>query len=466
MAQSTKLQSHKRGQHNLSVDILACVGFLFLLGLSYLSQTGYPNEWSLDSISGILPIAVRWLCLSGGMLLSVLLGFSLSPKKATPSYYQILLRPIYIYLIFSLCALALRRMILQEDLDSVTVFEGLCSFSLSTNSKIFGIYFLLIIIAPFLNATFQGLKTKKARQLFLVVTALFTTLQPMLQWGDFALLPEWTKNLFPLAGYIGGLYIRRYHKSKDRLSMLIFAVLLFASEVFVTYAVSTSIYHKLYCPWLDSMATLPCLCIAMGIACMFVSKEEGDSSVHSFFKGACGGGLGALLLGESFLQGLKAALEERFPDLSTRLLFGLAIVPIVFILCTALSMILQAPFLGLRGMLKSTLDPEEIEDTSEAEDAEPSVNPQTSLLHEPTQSEWKNPCESSQDTAYQPKYAVNLSDNARETKPTSRKAVSPIQPSTITRSYSVDDILSEQGIAVKHVTSDVDDLISQLTLDR
>lgn len=509
----------KEKSRNLGIDILCCFGVMFLLGLSYFKAVGYP-EIPIDSYMSALPIAARWFCLSGAMLLASCTGYVLSTRKLSLSYFKIFGRLIYIYLICGAAAVGIRILLLHEEFTPLLLVQSLLDFTASETAKFAGMYFGLLLAAPFINAAFHGLKTRRARMAFLVAAALVSTLQPMLHYEGIYLIPEWCKGLFPLAGYIGGAYIRRYSKRRDIFSMIIFLLALCVAQTVVVLATSLPM-GIMYCPWLDSMASLPCLCIGMCLVGIFRSKRDGIGAGHRFFAGAAGGALAALLLGDPLLHALMAPLEESFPDLSMRLYAGFAAIPMLFIMCTAIGLILQTPFLLIRSAVRSkqadddTSEEAEVSaEEEEAEDlpeetaeipAEPVVSEEPEVPAEPEISETEEETvpaaseeepaeeeadEEEDDEAYEEfeEYEdtapeESIPEEIRTAEPAApptpepqsfapayepeipvRTAERPVQeiPSQ-PKSYTLDDILIEQGVPVKRKSSSVDDLIAELT---
>ncbi len=370
---------------NLGVDILCCLGVMFLLGLRFFDAVGLA-QIPVDSYAAALPIAARWLCLSGSMLLAACIGFVLSGRKFSVSYYKIFLRLIYIYLICSGCTLAIRHFVLDETLTVSQMLQSVFNFTTSGSAPYIGMYFGLLFVAPFINAAFHSLQSRKARQAFLVMTAAVSTLQPMLQFGEISIIPEFCKYLAPIAAYIGGAYIRRYSKRKDILSLVIFLIALCLAQTVVVLSVSMT-NGTITCPWLDSTATLPCLCIALSLLGIFRSRKNGSGSAHRFFGGAAGGVLAALLLGDPLMQSFMPILEDRFPILSMRLWAGLVIVPILFVIFTVLGLILQAPFLLIRRAIRGSDAEYEDEDSDDEEEETAEEIPEEEELPEESASE-------------------------------------------------------------------------------
>lgn len=508
----------KKHTHNLGIDLLCCLGAMMLLGLSYFDVMGFAQQ-PVDSYMAALPIAARWFCLSGALLLAGCMGFVMSGRKFSASYFKIFIRLIYIYLIGSAFSLLIRSFLLQETLTAVQIVQEFFSFGTSFLSPVVGMYFLLLLAAPFINAAFHDLGHRRPRQVFLVITAVFGTLQPILQFGGVTVFPAWCLTLAPIAAYIGGAYIKRYLKRRrDIVLMIIFLIAILACQTAVVLALSMA-KGELYCPWLDSMAALPTLCIALCLVGIFRSKRQGESVGHRFFGGAAGGMLLAMMLGDPLLRCLLPALEERFPDVSIRLWAGFGVVPILFILCTAVGLMLQFPLLAIRNAIISyrlsayELEEEETteEDTDESaaaddeipnemddeetaaaayelesndaddEEEETVVQKTVSLPLSYTQPLPQASENSSRHTitvpVVQPGMTVKLTQPPAEKpigvhevklperpieKPVEKPAAKPAPPPQ-PRNYTLDDILSEQGIQTKHMPDSVDDLIAELT---
>ncbi len=467
---------------NLGIDLLCCLGVMMLLGLQYLADTGF-TQAPVQSYTAVLPIAARWFCLAGAMLLAACMGYILSRKQFSGSYFKILIRLVYIYLIGGMCAMAIRRVMLHESLSLKDMLQSFGTFTVTGTGRIVGMYLALLLAAPFLNAAFHGLKRRQARQAFLVITAAVSTLQPMLLIHGVYVIPEWCKGLFPVVAYIGGAYIRRYSKRKDFISLLIFLISLCLAQTVVVLSISLT-KGIMYCPWLDSMASLPCLGIALSLLGMFRSKKEGCGTGHRLLACAANGALAALLLGEPFLDCLAPALYERFPSLSMRLFAGFAVVPMVFIICCTVGLIIQGPLFLIRQAIRSEGEEEEEDSREEAlssdakaeeeeedeayeGDFEPcgtapeaTMLPRSATIHPVPSAGTSNSRHTISVPVSHPQTQVKL------TQPPSEKPIGVREvklPEQKEKDYSIDEILGEQGVQVKHIPESVDDLIAALT---
>ncbi|MCR4646362.1 MAG: hypothetical protein K5695_13310 [Oscillospiraceae bacterium] len=348
---------------NLGIDILCCMGVMMLLCLQYIDTIGYFED-PVTSWATAAPIAWRWFCLSGAAVLSAGTGYILSSKKFSMGYFKIFIRLIYVYVICSLVAIAMRLTLLQEEMTLPEILQAFLRFQTTDTSSFAGMYFGILLAAPFLNAAFQGLPNRNARLLFLCLTTAFGTLQPILYIEGIYLLPEWCMGLFPVAAYIAGAYLKKYLKKRHIPVFLLVLLLLIAAETAIVTWTSLP-EGKLFCPWLNSLATFPAFGTALCLLGLFHSKKNGKSSVHRFFAGAAGGALAALLLGDPLIDISMPAILERFPDPDIRYWVGLGVVPVLFILCCVLGLMLQLPLLGIRSLFRSS----DVEDEAEDEDA-------------------------------------------------------------------------------------------------
>ena len=348
---------------NLGIDILCCFGVMLLLGLQYIKNIGYFAE-PIISWAAAAPIAGRWLCLSGAMVLSAGTGYILGGKKFSMGYFRIFIRLVYVYIVCGLCAIGLRLTFLHEELSLEDIVQSFLQFTTTETGKFAGMYFGILLAAPFINAALYGLPNRQARFFFLCLTAAFGTLQPILLINGIYLLPEWCKGLFPVAAYIGGAYLKRYMKRRHVLPLLLILFVTLAVETVLVTTLSLP-SGTLSCPWLDSMATLPCLGIALCLLGLFHSKKDGKGSVHRFFAGAAGGALAALLLGDPLLSLLMPSLLERFPDIEMRFWGGCIVIPLLFTLCCVMGLILQLPLLGIRSFFENAEVEEDEEERPE-----------------------------------------------------------------------------------------------------
>ncbi|MDE7122255.1 MAG: hypothetical protein K2O42_08860 [Oscillospiraceae bacterium] len=324
----------------LCADALSCLGVMLLLGLQYIQETGFME--SAITYDSAPFIAMRWFCLSGAMLLAGCVGYVKSSEPFSLHSFKPLFRLSYIYVIATLCTLLLKKFFFELEMTPDTIFQTLRQFSATDTAKFLGMYFALLLAAPFLSAAFQKLQSRNARLAFVVVTAAVSTLQPMLIISGEYLLPEWCKMLAPIAGFAGGAYIRAYAGKRNRILWLFLVLLVWGGQTAcVTYICTDRGF--LYYPQFDSMASLLSLLVAMFTLGLFHSPARGESGRHSFFAGASGGALIALMLGDVMIDFLMPSIQENFPELEMLLIVGFLAVPVVFILSCTMGLFLQLP---------------------------------------------------------------------------------------------------------------------------
>lgn len=354
-------ETKKEGKY-LCADFMAVLGVMLLLGLEYFKAVGFMEmPVTYDSA---LPIACRWFCLSGAMLLSACTGYVLSTKRLSWRSVRPLIRVIYIYIVSSLGALLIRRIIFEESITKEELFGMLRDFAATETARFAGMYMILLLFAPFLSAAFHGLHTHNARLAFLGVTAAVSTFQPMIIISGYYIIPPWCKYLAPFAGFIGGAFVRRYAKNMHRIAYLILLLLLCGLQTAAVVYVCTDRGILCY-PQFDSMASMPSLMTALLTLSLFHSDKKGDTALHRFFSNASGGAIAALILGDTVIDFVLPSLEEYFPEREKLLLAGLGAVPIIFILCCTVGIFAQIPVFMVRTLFGEDAYEDDEEDEPE-----------------------------------------------------------------------------------------------------
>ncbi|MDE7093432.1 MAG: hypothetical protein K2O52_00815 [Oscillospiraceae bacterium] len=353
----------------LCADFLACLGAVFLLALQYIQATGFLDQ--PVTYESTPHVATRWICLSGAMLLSACVGFVMSEKTLSWHSFKPFLRLGYIYIICSLCAMLMQKMIFDQEITFQILLQMLYQFSVTDTAKFIAMYFALLFAAPFLSAAFRELKTYQARLAFLIISAGVSTLQPMLIISGNYLLPEWCKMLAPIAGFVGGAFLKYYAKHHSKIFWFFMLLLVCVLQTIAVMAICTE-KGCLYYPQFDSMASFPSLLIALFILSLFRSEKRGDSGLHSFFAGASGGALCALILGDTMIDFLMPSIIENFPDMKNLLFVGFLAVPVIFILCCTIGLFLQIPVFIINSVITdmNTEDDDE-EETSTTQKPKP-----------------------------------------------------------------------------------------------
>jgi hypothetical protein len=258
----------------------------------------------------------------------------------------------------------MRVFLFNDFVTREDIFRTFFSFSATETSRFAGMYFALLIAAPYLNACFHGLKSRKAQFSLLAMLLLAAGLQPMLLISGENLLPEWCKGLFPIACYIGGAFIRKNMKNSSFWLMFSAMLLLILLETIMVTGQSVPA-GALNCTWLDSMASLPSLGIGLLMLLLFHSRKNGLNSAHLFFAGAAAGALCALQLGDLMIDAALPAVVERAPTTEGQLAYGFFIVPVVFILGCVFGLVLQSPLFLINTYLYGTEGEEEYDDDEE-----------------------------------------------------------------------------------------------------
>ena len=328
-------------KRNLGIDVLCCIGVMLLLNAQYLDEVGFAAGSA--AWGDVLPALAWTLSMSGASVLASCIGYVLGTKELTSSHYLVFIRFLYIYIPCAAIALWMRVTMFNDILTDTDALMAVLTFSPTQTGGTVGMYFFLLLAAPLLNWFFRGLKYRPVRLVVIQLMAVLAGLQPILTIGGTPWLPRWVRLLYPAAAYLGGAYLCEYHKRCKRIPMAVILAVLACGTT--TAVILTSGSNAV---WVNDVASLPYLLIGLALLALCHSEENDLSPTHHFFMGAAAGSLIALLLGDLALDAALPAIDERFPKGAPRLAFGLVAVPVVFVLCAVIGLILQLPLFRLR----------------------------------------------------------------------------------------------------------------------
>ena len=327
-------------KRNLGIDILCCIGVMLLLCVQYLDAVGFSAAGA--AWSDFVPTLAWELGMSGTAVLAGCIGYILGTKELTSSHYLVFIRFLYIYIPCAAIALWMRVTMFNDILTDTDAIMAMLSFSSTQTSRTLGMYFVLLLAAPLLNWVFRGLRYRPVRLVVILLMVVFAGLQPMLQSGGKPMLPVWVRYLHPAAAFLAGAYICEYRRRCNRAALgAVLGLLVCGAAALILTAGSGA-------AWVNDAASLPYLLTGLVLLALCQSEEDSLSPTHHFFMGAAGGSLIALLLGDLVIDAALPAIDERFPKGAIRLGFGLVTVPVVFILCAVIGLILQLPLFRLR----------------------------------------------------------------------------------------------------------------------
>ncbi|MBO7148789.1 MAG: acyltransferase family protein [Clostridia bacterium] len=202
------------------LDLVRSCAIFFVVILHSVSLNGALGE-DINSVWWAVNLYVRHLAFCCVPLFIMLSGYLQKNKRVSFSYYKGIIPLGVSYVLISLLSLV-GKAVSDKSLVLTPgyIVARILDFTANDYAWYFEMYIGLFLLIPFLNATYEAIKTKKSR-LALIFTLVFLTLMPETlksfspaysQGGGIVIdiIPEFFASLYPLTYYFIGAYIATY----------------------------------------------------------------------------------------------------------------------------------------------------------------------------------------------------------------------------------------------------------------
>ena len=294
-------------------------------------------------------------------LFILLTGYLMRNQKPEKKYYLKGVKTLTIYLLASAACIVYR--VVWNHADVLTGIKGVFSYTAAPYAWYIEMYFGLFLMIPFLNLAYNGLPTKRGKQV-LLATGLFLTALPVffnvygifdgLQWWKNPaastvyqqILPQWWLGIYPLTYYFIGAYIGEYgvHIKPGLNALLIVIPLLFNTLYNYWRSYGAAFIWGAWTNWgsiLNVALAVPVFTLVMGR-----KYEKTPPLVKKALQGVSGLCLGIYLVSYIFDNKYYGILNAKVPVMQDRLPYYFVIVPAVFLSSMALSLALELIYRG------------------------------------------------------------------------------------------------------------------------
>ena len=212
-------------KRDLSLDLIRSVAIIFLICLHFIAGTGWYELPTVGAAMLLVNIA-RCLFINCVPLFLLLTGYLCGKKTLRAAYYLRLVRIYVIYLLACAACLLFKAFYLHTPMTPRYILGAVFNHYACDYSWYVAMYTGLLLMIPFFNLAFWGLKTRNQRRV-LVWTAIFLGVAPSLFNLRVNLYYVWWPSLYPAAYYFVGLYLREYPPtlSRKKAFLLLLAVL-------------------------------------------------------------------------------------------------------------------------------------------------------------------------------------------------------------------------------------------------
>lgn len=193
---------------NPSLDLIRVIATFSVLSVHFFLNTQF-YETTVAGPRMFVMVLARTFFMVCVPLFLLLTGYLCGRKTLSLNYYRGIRRTLETYLVVSILCLALRRLLLHETIFLPFAIISIFNFSASSYAWYVEMYIGLFLLIPFLNLLYNGLGTKRKKQLLILTAALLCSAPTLLNLY-IKILPDWWTNLYPVLYYFIGVYIREY----------------------------------------------------------------------------------------------------------------------------------------------------------------------------------------------------------------------------------------------------------------
>lgn len=220
----------------IGIDLVKVFAVFFVPSVHFFLNTNFYSVDLIASKSLFVQTYLRWLFLICVPLFMITTGYLMSKKQLSGKYYKGLLSVLGVYLFYSICAIVIRTYY-GEEKSVLSWISAIFNFTANSYAWYVNMYIGLFLLIPFLNLIYHNLKSKKEKTILILTFFFicgipnFVNSLPM----PFVNFPNWWVNIYPLAYYFIGCYIKEFKPKMNKpLAIVLFGIVILF-ETLLTY---------------------------------------------------------------------------------------------------------------------------------------------------------------------------------------------------------------------------------------
>ena len=231
----------KLSGRNSAMDIIRIVAVFCVISVHFFLHNGFYSE-PVQGLPMYIMVLMRTMFTVCVPLFIILTGYLMSKKTLSKSYYKGIVKTLITFVLATIVCMVFKSVYSNEPFTIKTLIFSTLDFTGANYSWYVEMYIGLFLIIPFLNLAYNGLKSKKHKQV-LVLTFIVITILPSLfnifnfdtvSWwaspassDEFAkLIPSWWIGFYPVTYYFTGCYIREYGFKIPTKSLIVLFIIL------------------------------------------------------------------------------------------------------------------------------------------------------------------------------------------------------------------------------------------------
>lgn len=186
-----------------AIDVIKVLACLLVIGFHFFTDANY-YKTLLTGEKLFALTTIRWVFNTCVPLFLIVTGYLLMHYTIKKGYYKRLFRIMYEFTAASLIVALLYFATTGQSIAFIARIKNLLYFN-----DFVTIYLGLILLSPFINLAYQGIKEKRGKQIFILVLVLLVGVPAILNGTQKNMYAGWT-GLYCVAYYVIGGYIAEF----------------------------------------------------------------------------------------------------------------------------------------------------------------------------------------------------------------------------------------------------------------
>lgn len=220
-------------KRNINIDLVKCVAVFSVISVHFFANVGLYKNLIVGNkmYIGVIFRTLFMICVPLFMLTT---GYLMKNKILNKKYYFGVLRVLIIYILSTLLYLAYDAIYNDGIFNVKYVIKSILGINVGYSWYI-KMYLGLFLLIPFINLIFNNLKDKKQKQILILTMLTLTSFQGIFNI-KYILIPDWWISIYPLTYYFIGCYLREYKVNINKyLNVILFIVVLIISGLINIY---------------------------------------------------------------------------------------------------------------------------------------------------------------------------------------------------------------------------------------
>lgn len=231
-------------QRNINLDILRCIGLVYIVGLHFFHNINFFNEPILGA-SRYFGIILKNMFTSCVPIFLMITGYFMHKKVFSGKYYLGLGKVLTLYGLACIPIWIFRTLYYNEVFTIRSLFQSFVSFE--GYCWYVGMYIGLYCMIPFLNVMYHQLENIQNKKILIGTFIAFTSLPSLTNLFIPNLIPRNFESIYPITYYFLGAFLSEYaHHIKWKASrlFLLYGGIVLLGGTFVNICVTGRMYYE------------------------------------------------------------------------------------------------------------------------------------------------------------------------------------------------------------------------------